>query len=150
MSGFRCPCCDSALTDVEYEAGVCPVCGKSVGGSPFDGSQGTEWSVRRTGLFMTLGGLIGIAVGVGWPLKQAMDHDPRVSYSVLLVIFSPMILCVGLVWLIGGTRGAAIIGKPYDKKMPGPLGAVLCLLFFVFGLMAWGCLWLALREYGYG
>lgn len=80
------------------------------------------------------------------PLRDAMRGALSIEYSVTLIVLSPALLVLGLIYTVFGSRASLVLGKP---NQPTHWGYVFA---GVLGLLGYGFFLLfeeAVRAFGY-
>jgi threonine/homoserine/homoserine lactone efflux protein len=81
------------------------------------------------------------------PLIAASRHEERVSFSLKGAVVTPVLLTIGVIYVLMGDRTAQILGK---REKPSALGWVIYIATFVLGILLYQWLKSTLRGYGYG
>ncbi|HEY9132881.1 MAG TPA: hypothetical protein VIM98_14100 [Dyella sp.] len=100
---------------------------------------------RSVGAILFVGGLVG--AGYCWmTIDEAAHHAPEITYSWKIAFGSPLVLLIGLMWMILGEKGPKYLGPAYAPTRSGAI------FYVVSGVLAVVCCYAFghyLRSFGY-
>jgi hypothetical protein len=100
---------------------------------------------RTIGILVTIGGMAAVYYYIIRQAIAATRHDPTVFLSLKGVMFSPVVLIIGVVYTVYGSRVADSLGS---NKRPTRTGWFLIILFWLADMLLYW--WLKRFIHGYG
>jgi hypothetical protein len=85
---------------------------------------------RSVGVILCAVGFMGLGYSY-LTISQALGHAHEITYSWKIVLTSPMVLFIGIAWVILGEKGPRILGSAYS---PSRVGWVFYVASFIASL----------------